>query len=256
MTKPSQRNYKDVAIVLLLLIAIANWVRIDKVRAQAITAPATTGMVAQMARGAGTPDSFISCNSASAWLQFANTLTNQVSYCDGTSWIMETGSQGATGATGNQGTVGATGTQGVAGNTGSTGTQGLVGATGASGIAGATGSSGASGATGPSGAVPIYLNGTLQSNVRCDFLTGTTAGTGLATFNYSGMGFTTLVGQPQPSVQGTGTNPYFVNFQGAPTATSTTVYASVGSIVSVVGINVSLVGLASSVPVGLFVCGT
>lgn len=102
-----------------------------------------------------------------------------------------------------------------------------------------------------------YSNGTLVSTpVKCNWMTATTAGTGLAVFNYSGMGFTSLVGDPQPAIRGTGTTPYLINIQGTPTTTSTTVYASQASIISVVGINVTLIGLAASAPVSLQVCGT
>lgn len=84
-----------------------------------ITAPATTGMIAPIARGAGTPGSILTCNAASAYLEFVNTLTSQVSYCDGTNWGMEVGTAGATGATG---PTGPTGPSGVSYLTATTGT--------------------------------------------------------------------------------------------------------------------------------------
>lgn len=220
-----------------------------------ITQPATTGMVAQLAYGTGAPGTILTCNSASSKIAYYESSTNQIFVCDGAGWnlvVGQIGPTGATGAVGPTGSTGSTGNQGVPGNTGSTGSQGIPGA------AGAAGSTGAVGATGPAGAngiIPIYLNNTLQSNVRCDFLTTTTAGTGLATFSYSAMGFTTLIGQPQPSIYGATSSPYLINIQGTPTTSSTTVYASVASIISVVGINVSLIGVAASAPVGLTVCG-
>lgn len=106
-----------------------------------------------------------------------------------------------------------------------------------------------------------YLNNVLvkgnpgANTMKCDSLTGTTNGSGVLAFNYSAMGYTTLWGLPQPTVQGTGTNSYTVNLQGAATTTGATVIAYQSSLITVVGISVSLIGVASSAPVGLVVCG-
>ena len=102
----------------------------------------------------------------------------------------------------------------------------------------------------------VLVKGTASSgSMKCDSLTGTTNGSGVLAFNYSAMGFTTLWGLPQPTVQGTGTNSYTVNLQGAATTTGATVIAYQSSLITVVGISVSLIGVASSAPVGLVVCG-
>lgn len=171
-----------------------------------ITQPATTGMVAPMASGAGTPGSIITCNAAAANIAFWNTATNVMSGCNGTAWVD------------------------------------LVS---------------------PPAASPAawYLNNVLVKGaassgaMKCDSLTGTTNGSGTLAFNYTAMGFTTLWGLPQPTVQGTGTNSYTVNLQGAPTTTGATVIAYQSSLITVVGISVSLIGVASAAPVGLTVCG-
>lgn len=154
-----------------------------------VTQPATTGMVAQIARGAGTPDAFITCNAASAWLEFVNTVTNQVSDCDGSNWNMEVGTAGP------QGTVGP---QGIAGPTGSTGATGGVGATGSQGPTGATGSTGAQGPTGAAGT--SYLSGTTGT------ITGTLlaiGGTDTGTATVTGA----VTGQPCEASTTDGTNP-------------------------------------------------
>lgn len=102
-------------------------------------------------------------------------------------------------------------------------------------------------------AVTYYLNGVAQAGARCDFVTGTTSGAGTITFNIAGMGYTTIIGQAQPSMLTSGTNPGTVNV----TATSTTaisLYATTGTAISIVGINI-ISFAAAAVPVGVFVCG-
>lgn len=162
-----------------------------------------------------------------------------------------TGPSGATGATGAQGVVGATGASGPTGATGSTGTQGVAGASGITGVTGATGSTGVAGATG----VTYYLNNTLvTSAVKCDHITGITSTAGVYTFTYSSLGFSTLVGQPQATVQCAASTACTVSLSGAPTTSSATVYTTSGSLISIAGINV-LSLTAASEPVGLWVCG-
>lgn len=51
-----------------------------------VTNPATTGMVAPVASGAGAPTMFLTCNAAATNLSFWNTVTEQMSVCDGTIW--------------------------------------------------------------------------------------------------------------------------------------------------------------------------
>lgn len=99
----------------------------------------------------------------------------------------------------------------------------------------------------------LYLNGVLQAAPKCAFYTGTTAANGTITFNISSLGLTSLVGQPQPSVTGTGTSPATVNLTAAST-TSISLFVTSGTILSVVGINVSLFG-AAALPVGVYFCG-
>lgn len=98
--------------------------------------------------------------------------------------------------------------------------------------------------------VSYYLNGVAQMGVRCDFLTGTTSAGGTITFNISGMGYASLLGQPQPSVQSASA----VVSLGTFSTTSVTLNAQAASVISVVGINVTLLSNAA-LPVGLYVCG-
>ena len=51
------------------------------------TTPATTGMVAPTASGAGAPATYLTCNSAANNLEFINTSTQQKFYCNGSTWI-------------------------------------------------------------------------------------------------------------------------------------------------------------------------
>jgi hypothetical protein len=205
------------------------------VRGQAVTQIATTGMIAPIARGAGPISNTLACNDSSAWVPFYSTDTNQISVCNPgtTTWSVVAGQVGATGATGPTGV-------GAAGSTGATGV----------GVAGSTGP------TGPSG-VSWSLNGVSQSSVRCNVMTATTSSGGTATFNYSGMGYTTLLGYGQPSIlaPASSTNSYTVNVTGTPSTTSASIYAAQSSLITVVGIQVSLIGVASSAPVGMWVCG-
>lgn len=85
-----------------------------------ISQPATTGMVAPVARGPGSPGSTILCNPASAYLPFWNSATNQISVCDGSTWNPPMGATGA---------VGPSGSSGPTGDTGPTGATGVVSAT-------------------------------------------------------------------------------------------------------------------------------
>lgn len=98
--------------------------------------------------------------------------------------------------------------------------------------------------------VSYYLNNTAQAGARCDFLTATANSSGVATFDYSAMGFTTILGQPQPSVQA---NPGTVALTSFNT-TGATVNVTAGTVISILTINiVSFAGAA--LPSGLFVCG-
>lgn len=85
---------------LLLVLGLAMVFKLSGGHAQ-ITLPATTGMIAPTARGAGIPSGILTCNANSQYIEYINTLTNQVSYCDGTNWDAEVGAvpylSGATG---------------------------------------------------------------------------------------------------------------------------------------------------------------
>lgn len=173
-----------------------------------------------------------------------------------------TGNTGATGATGIQGPIGntgATGSQGPIGNTGAVGNTGPTGNVGATGTAGTNGANGAVGATGTTGStgpagVTWYLNGTVQSNVKCDIVTGTTASNGTGTISISGLGFTTLLGTPQPSVLSSGnTTPATVTMTAASTS-SISVYATAGSTITIATINITSF-VATALAYSVIVCG-
>lgn len=159
------------------------------------------------------------------------------------------GPTGATGATGSVGPTGPTGAQGITGSTGAQGSTGATGTAGTNGTNGAVGATGVTGATGPAG-VTWYLNGVAQTNVKCDILTGTTNSSGTITFNISGMGYTSILGQPQPSVQATTGTVSLGTFS----ASAITLNATSGTTISIVGINILSLA-AAAVPVGVYFCG-
>lgn len=163
------------------------------------------------------------------------------------------GSTGATGAQGPIGLTGATGSQGAIGNTGAVGTTGATGTAGTNGTNGAVGATGSTGSTGPAG-VTWYLNGTTQSNVKCDIVTGTTASNGTGSISISGLGFTTLLGTPQPSVLSSGTTtPATVTMTAASTS-SISVYATAGSTITIATINITSF-VATALAYSVIVCG-
>jgi hypothetical protein len=188
-----------------------------------------------------------------------------------------TGPQGPAGPTGPQGSTGATGAAGSNGTNAAnpnfsptasglpSGSNPTVTLTGTypnlnlaygipAGANGSTGPQGPTGSTGPSGPAGVlwYLNGVQQSNVRCDILTTTSASNGTWSVSYSGMSYSTILAV-DATVTGSSNVPYTVQ----PTSVSTTGtsgYAAVGSIISVVSINVSLFS-SVAIPVTVKVCG-
>lgn len=112
---------------------------------------------------------------------------------------------------------------------------GATGNTGTTGSTGATGAAGATGATGPTGvSVTYYLNGVLQTNVKCAIFTGTSSGAGVATISMTSLSPTAIL-SVQPSVTSTGVATITVS------SASTSVVAlsvTAGTTVSIVGINI------------------
>lgn len=98
--------------------------------------------------------------------------------------------------------------------------------------------------------VTYYLNNTAQPTARCDFLLGTTNGAGSFTFDYTAMGFSSIIGQPQPSVQASPGTVSLTSFS----TTGATVNATVGTVITILTINIVSFG-GAALPVGLFVCG-
>jgi len=98
-----------------------------------------------------------------------------------------------------------------------------------------------------------FLNGVLQSNVRCDVLTGTTATNGTGTISYAGMGFTTIMGISQPVLLVPATTPATINTT-ASTNSSVSVYVTSGSVVTILTINVISFS-AAALPYSVTVCG-
>lgn len=105
--------------------------------------------------------------------------------------------------------------------------------------------------------VAFYSNGTLQSpTTKCGYATGTSSAAGSFTFNPSTAlgGITTIIGAPQPTVTAAANTSANVTLQTGYTATSATVFVQTASIISVVGINVTLFSNAA-LPVSIFLCG-
>lgn len=105
--------------------------------------------------------------------------------------------------------------------------------------------------------VAFYSNGTLQSpTTKCGYATGTSSASGSFTFNPSTAlsGITTIIGVPQPTVTAAASTSANVTLQTGYTATSATVFVQTASIISVVGINVTLFSNAA-LPVSIFLCG-
>lgn len=75
-----------IAGTIILAVAVIMATQIRTTHGMQISLPATTGMVAPLARGAGLPAVFLTCNASSAYLPFWNTLTDQMSACDGSTW--------------------------------------------------------------------------------------------------------------------------------------------------------------------------
>lgn len=105
--------------------------------------------------------------------------------------------------------------------------------------------------TSPGIAAQWFLNGVQQASVKCDVVTGTTAANGTATINISGMGFTSLLGAPQPAVVNSALAPIVVT---AASATSISVLAQSSSVISLLGNNITLFANAA-LPYTVQVCG-
>lgn len=184
--------------------------------------------------GVGAPTS--SCNgSYPAWYQ---TDTQQIWVGNPTQdpcWSLvagQTGAQGPTGATGNTGPTGSTGSQGPTGSTG------------------ATGSAGAPGPTGSAG-VTWYLNGTVETAVKCGIFTGTTSGAGTATVSLTSLAISTVLGQP--TVNALGAGPYTTNATSI-SPTSVSILVNAGTVITILGINIISLG-GAAVPYSVTVCG-
>lgn len=101
--------------------------------------------------------------------------------------------------------------------------------------------------------VTYYLNGVAQTGARCDFLTGTTNSSGNITFNISGMGYTTIIGQPQPATINA-SGPVLLTTTASST-TSISMNAQSGAVVSILSFSVTIFSNANALPVSEYVCG-
>lgn len=103
----------------------------------------------------------------------------------------------------------------------------------------------------PTSGVGVYLNGALQSSVKCDIATGTTSGAGVATINISGMGYTSLLGIPQTQISN-GTIGSIITTSYS--ASSVSILAQGTTTISLLGSNVTLFANAA-LPYTVMVCG-
>lgn len=97
----------------------------------------------------------------------------------------------------------------------------------------------------------VYLNGVLQSVPKCAFYTGTTSAGGTITFNITALGLTSLIGQPQPSVQSS--SAALVSL-GPYSNTAITLNTQTGTVVTILTFSVTLFS-AGAAPVGVYFCG-